>query len=307
MSAQLDALRSYVGTRRAVGAAGARGGDVAPRVVVVGSGRGGVGTSVTAALLALSVAALGRSVLLVDADEHVGPLRYLLGVPMRHALGALRGGVDVDALLVPVSATLTLLPGGPSPDGDATPSAMHDAPVTPAERRALLRRVAALYPRYDLVVVDGGSRLDTVSACCDAALAGPLGDATRLAVVASEDAIGLASAYALVKAVAQRAPGIATDVLAARQDAPAATHAFAQLEEATQHFLQRPLRLLGAVPNDGSLDVALRAGMPLQDAAAGSPAAVAVHDIALTLVDPPAAARPRVPHPSALPAYGSAR
>ena len=273
-------------------------------MVVVGSGRGGAGTSVVAGMLALSAAALDRRVLLVDADEHVGPQRWLMGVaaaaPHAPGFAALRGGLALDALLLPVSATLTLVPGGAGADAGALDAGADapDAPppLDPAERRALLRRVVAGFGTHDLVVVDGGSRLDAVAACVDVAVAAGL--APRLLVVAGADPIALAASYALVKAVAARAPQVEAEVLVNRADADAARLAHAQLDQAARHFLDRPLRLAGAVPEDGSLDLALRAGMPLVDAAADSPAAVAVQPIAARLAGAPAApaARP-VPPP----------
>jgi hypothetical protein len=175
--------------------------------------------------------------------------------------------------------------------------------IPPAERRALLRRVASLHAGHDLVIVDGGSRLDTVSACLEAAA--PAGDAgsaggadngrnarVRLLVVTGADPIGLAASYALVKAAGQRAPLVETLVLANRLDEEAAAHAFAQLDAGARHFLERPLALAGAVPDDSCLDVALRAGMLLHDAAAGSPAAVAIQPIAERLFDPHRSPRP---------------
>src|SRR5688500_7118936 len=155
LPAQLDTLRAYVASRPAP-RDGVRA-DAATTVLVVGSGKGGAGTSVVAAMLALSAAAMGRRVLLADLDEHVGPQRFLLGVAPTHGLGALRRGVAPEALLVPVSTTLSLLPGGPADGAEAG-----DAPLAPAERRALLRRAASCFAQHELVVVDAGSRLDGV-------------------------------------------------------------------------------------------------------------------------------------------------
>ena len=44
------------------------------------SGRGGSGTSMVAALIAVAAAGSGTRVLLVDADDLVGPQQMLLGV-----------------------------------------------------------------------------------------------------------------------------------------------------------------------------------------------------------------------------------
>lgn len=293
LPAQLDTLRAYVASRQPVGAPrdGVRA-DVATTVVVVGSGKGGTGTSVVAAMLALSAAAMGRRVLLADLDEHVGPQRFLLGVAPAHGLGALRRGVAPEALLVPVSATLSLLPGGPADAHDA-----QDTPLAPAERRALLRRAASCFAQHELVVVDAGSRLDGVRAGLETAQAAAQAAdgnlAVRLLVVTGSDPIALAASYALVKSVASGvagdasdSPSLPVDVLASRLDDDEARHAFEHLDAAARQFLQQPLRFVGCVPDDASLAVALRAGMPLQDAATGSPAAVAMQSVATTLAAP---------------------
>ena len=293
MPPQLDSLRAYVATRPAPRDA-ARGMDAGggAGIVVVGSGRGGAGTSVIAALLALSAAALGRRVLLVDLDEHVGPQRYLLGVAAPHALTALRQGLAPEALLVPVSATLSLLPGGP-----ASPDAA-EASHAPAQRSALLRLARSCFAAQELVVIDAGSRLDTVRAgletaraAADAAAATPGGNlAVRLLVVTGSDPIALAASYALVKGVGAHegmpgTPPLPVDVLANRVSDDDARLAFEHVDAAARQFLQHPLRHAGIVPDDASLGAALRAGMPLQDAAVGSPAAVAMQLVATRLAE----------------------
>src|SRR5438067_1350422 len=107
MSAQLDALRSFV-AGRPVGMPNAAPNGNGPHVLVVGSGKGGAGTSVVAALLALAAAAAGRRVLLVDTDPHVGPQRYLLGIGPSASLADLRGDVDVASLARALGARMSL-------------------------------------------------------------------------------------------------------------------------------------------------------------------------------------------------------
>ncbi|GLC25384.1 P-loop NTPase [Roseisolibacter agri] len=292
LPAQLDTLRAYVASRPAASPRARDGvrADAATTVLVVGSGKGGAGTSVVAAMLALSAAAMGRRVLLADLDEHVGPQRLLLGVAPTQGLAALRRGVAPESLLVPVSTTLSLLPGGPD---DAS-----DAPLAPAERRAMLRRAASTFAQHELVVVDAGSRLDgvragleTAHAAAQAANAADGNLAVRLLVVTGSDPIALAASYALVKSVAagdaaSDLPPLSVDVLASRLDDDEARHAFEHLDAAARQFLQQPLRFVGAVPDDATLAVALRAGMPLQDAATGSPAAIAMQSVATKLAVP---------------------
>lgn len=226
-------------------------------------------------MLAVSAAALGRAVRLVDAatsDAARGDAQAaLLGVvPATLAPGT----------AVPVSATLAL------------------AHVAPGDAPALAGAVADARAASDLVIVDAGSRLAGVEAALAGACLAAAGEpaaawggarnpAALLLVVTGTDAPALAAAYALVKVCASGAsPGgishgdVAAEVLVAGVDAAQAAAAAAHLDEGTRHFLARPLRLAAAVPDDPSLAVALGAGMTVHDAAAGSPAAAALHALA---------------------------
>ena len=153
--------------------------------------------------------------------------------------------------------------------------------------------MATLYPQHDLIVLDGGSRLDAVCACCESA-GGT--NPVRLLVVTDTDPIALAASYALVKAARERTaalPGgsVSCDVIVNRHDEDTATLGFAQIAQASADFLGATVRHAGTIPDDGSLALALRAGMPLQDAAAGSPAAVATHALVEQLLAHLAGAR----------------
>lgn len=264
MSVQLDALRRHVGSSPAFSF-----GD-GGQVVLVGSGKGGVGTSTVAAMLAVMAAADGRDVLLVDADESHGALPLLLGVEPRLPFARLRGGEAApDNLLVPLGHGLALLPAG----GPVDPAER----LGPADRRVLMRRVSALFPRFELVVIDAGSRLEA------AVTAAALG-ITRFLAVTTPERIAAAATYALVKTLDARVEGLPVDLLFNRCRVTAATAAFAEVERATRRFLDRPLAFAGAVPDDDRLRALADAGTPLQEAAAmGTPAAAACHELAVRI------------------------
>jgi MinD-like ATPase involved in chromosome partitioning or flagellar assembly len=227
-----------------------------------------------AALIAVAAAGDGRRVLLVDADDLVGPHALLLGVQPWAGWQDLRGGrVQVSDVATPVSSSLTLVAGGAlrrAADGiQTTPNA--------AERRACLRRVSALGEGHDLVVVDCGSRLETVFAAI-----APQVNERLIAVTSGRDPIALAATYALCKAVQNRYSDLFIDLLVNRHDHAEATVCFDAIDAGARQFLpQCTLRFAGSVPLDSTLDMALRAGMPFLDAAAGSPAAHAAHELAL--------------------------
>jgi flagellar biosynthesis protein FlhG len=230
-------------------------------VVAVGSGKGGVGTSTVAALLATTMAELGRRVLLVDAGQRLGGLHHLLGVEPRASLGQLRGEREAHELLVPVAERLSLFP-----------ASVGDEELRPTERRLLMRRVVSLYNGYELVVVDAGSSAESlVTACNDGA--------SRLLAVTAGDRVSLVATYAVVKLLHERAPDVRVDIVANRVDDDAADKLHEYLNGASVRFLSRTVPYAGSIPDDPDFASALAAGLGTDEAALGSTAAQAVRTL----------------------------
>ncbi len=262
-----------------------RGGDRGVPTLLCASGRGGSGTTLVSALLAMAAAGDGFRVLLIDADEHVGALSLMLGVRANVAWSDLRGGrIAPEQVVVRLSTTLSLIPGGAAHGANAALPAL-----TAAERRACLRRLQSLATGMDLVVVDCGSRFETVVAAIT-----PHADERLVAVNAGADPIGLASTYALCKAVNARHGALPMDVLVNRHEGSEAARCFDAIDAGARQFLGQSLRFAGAIPTDSTLETALRAGMPFPDAAAGSPAAIAAHDAVLRTLSGTSPTRPGV-------------
>lgn len=232
-----------------------------PRVVAIASGKGGVGTSTATALLGAAVAATGRRVLLVDAVGHLGTLHQVLAVAPVHPLGALRQGLEPQALVTAVSPTLSLLAAAPD-----------ESPLNDADRRVLTQRLLSLYGSYDLVVADAGANAAAIlQACRDGA--------SRLFAVCGTDRVGLAATFALIKLVGQHFPDVRVDLLPNRVTAEVAESLHGHLNAAAVRFLSRTIHLAGAIPEDDDFGNALTAGLGALDAAVGSNAVVAMHDI----------------------------
>lgn len=250
------------------------------------SGRGGSGTSLVSALLAFAAAGDGFRVLLVDADEHVGPLSMMLGIAPRATWQDLRGGrVSPFDVATRMSTTLTVIAGGIPKMSPA--SAAQSVPVSVAERRACMRRLSAVTQGMDLVIIDCGARFESISAAIT-----PHANERLVAVSAGTDPIGLASTYALCKVVHSRHSALPLDVLVNRYDGSEAQRCFDAIDAGARQFLGNALRFAGAVPTDSTLDAALRAGMPFLDAAAGSPAAIAAHDVVMRTLAGTSSTRP---------------
>jgi MinD-like ATPase involved in chromosome partitioning or flagellar assembly len=269
MNDSMESLRDFVMRN---------GGGLAPKahagVVVVGSGKGGVGTSTVAGLLALAGVGNRRSVLLVDGDEGAGSLHLLFGYQdSGPGIGALRGGrMAPEDLVMPVAEGLFLLPGG-----GGRSEATYTAGL--GEHRALFRRVAGLYDRFDLVVVDGGSHLASVMAACSYG-------ASRLVAVTSGDRISVAANYALLKVAHDRFSQLPVEILVNGHDGKYAKVVVDAIQEASQHFLGITAPSAGSIPEDLHLKTGVRSGVPLQDLSSESPARAAASGILGELIPP---------------------
>jgi MinD-like ATPase involved in chromosome partitioning or flagellar assembly len=233
--------------------------------LLVASGKGGVGTSVIASLAALSAAERGDRVLLIDANEGGGTLHHLFGVRPTASLWMLLDERTQPAdVLMSISEGLTLVAGGTS--GTAA------APSTDAERRSALARLAHVHSGFDTIIIDGGSRLDTISAVSE------LTDPTLL-LVTSADRLALAANYALVKSVSAKRSDATIALVANRHSESLAGEACDFLIGACSHFLGRSIDVAGVIPDDPCLQAAVGAGMTVRDAVDGSPAADAMRAV----------------------------
>jgi flagellar biosynthesis protein FlhG len=253
------------------------------RKLLVASGKGGVGTSIVASLAALSATTRGERVLLVDASEGGGSLHHLFGVRPANSLWMLSDSRwQVDDLLIPIHDGLTLIAGGTS--GGALP------PANDNQRHTALSRLAEVYDNYDTVILDGGSRLDTIAAITEAA------EPSVLLLVTSADRLALAANYALVKAVRARSSEATISVVANRHGESLSEEACDFLVGACSHFLGRTIDVAGAIPDDPCLQAAVGAGMTVRDALDGSPAAEAMSGVLFRVLPP----RPITQRPVAL-------
>ena len=121
--------------------------EVMTRIIVVTSGKGGVGKTTFTSNLGAALAAMGRKVVLVDADFGLRNLDLLLGLENRivfTAIEAIAGECRLDQAIVKDKRIdgLCLLPAAQSRNKES---------VTPEQMKQLIR---ALAKRYDYVIVD---------------------------------------------------------------------------------------------------------------------------------------------------------
>ena len=246
--------------------------------VVVGSGKGGVGKSVVSLLLATSLAAEGRRVLLLDGAQNMGNLHVLLGMRPGARMEALLGGeVAAPDLVQPVAPNLWLVPG------DSGNEALYA--MEPIDRARVQHRLSELYASFDAVIADASAGLESVVRVATM-------HATRLLVVTAPEPTALTDAYALMKIVNLQIPGLPMDIVVNRcLDAHEGRDAFVRLATACERFLRRGIRFAGALPEDQALRLAVRDPRRLLETIPATNVARALRATVLESLDLPVMAR----------------
>ena len=172
------------------------------KIIVVTSGKGGVGKTNLAVGLCTALAP-AHGITLVDADLGMANADVLCGVSvhrrLHHALPApdgpihgrvgahASGDADLASIRVPTPLGFSLVPG--------SVGVSRITQLAPAEQRALLRGLAAIEARSDAVVIDTGAGISPgVFAFLDVA--------DVVLVVATPEPTSIADAYALIKCYA---------------------------------------------------------------------------------------------------------
>ena len=213
------------------------------------AGKGGVGTTTVSALLAEEAGLQGLSTLLVDGHLGAPGLHRFFGQLDGH--GGLRGLTDrtkkPEEILLAVSHNVWLLPAGAP--------GLKDAILGSGARAGVLRRVRSLFDRFDLVLVDAGSTLESVLPTLQL-------DPAGACLVLEPERTAMAGAYALVKVLREEGPALPTIPILNRTPLDRAEAVQAAMIGATVRFLGTRMAHASHIPVLPGLDGAGAAVSP---------------------------------------------
>jgi flagellar biosynthesis protein FlhG len=160
------------------------------RVVSVTSGKGGVGKSSVISNLALTLAAKGERVLLLDGDFGLANLDILLDLrPAGTMHDVLKEGKNPEEILVRVAPNLDILPSS------SGVLAMTDIGLD--EKGRMLEILQSLEQNYDVLLIDTGAGISDEVTWLNSC-------AQEIIVVATPEPTSIADAYALIKVLNQK-------------------------------------------------------------------------------------------------------
>src|SRR3954471_18982318 len=162
-------------------------------VIAVTSGKGGVGKSNVAVNLAIKLASAGKTVVLLDADLGLANADVLCNVDLPHNLAA------VIARKKELHEVMVKAPGGFSLVGGASGLARM-ADLSDADRGRIVRALAELEERADIILVDTGAGISPNVLSFTRA-------ADHVLVVTTPEPTAITDAYAVIKVLHRDAAG----------------------------------------------------------------------------------------------------
>ncbi|MFA6540331.1 MAG: P-loop NTPase [Bacteroidota bacterium] len=236
-------------------------------VWAITSGKGGVGKSVAALSIAMTMAQDGRKVLLVDADENLGKLDILLGVHPAFRLSDVAAGkTDIEDSLEHPFENLSFI--------GAASGTITQAALSSSDREIFLENVHRSSLHVSDIIIDTGAGInDNV-----------LDYTTRadhVVVVSNPEPTTIVDAYAVVKLTSQKNPSAEFHLIMNGKGSPVENDDAAEkLRIAIRHFLDRHISYAGFVPYDEAVSGSVIQQIPLIRYSNTSPASLCLQAIA---------------------------
>ena len=233
------------------------------RIIVVTSGKGGVGKTNVVANLAVACAKQGRNVLVMDADLALGNVDILLGLaPLYTIEDVLLGTRTLEEVMIQGPAGIRILPAA---------SGVHElSNLTYEQQLRLQTGFLQLQHPPDLLFVDCAAGLSPNVLYFNLV-------AHDILIVVSPDPGSLTDAYALVKVLStqyrQQRFRFLVNMVRTPQEGK---EVFRKLSVVTDRFLQISLDYVGAIPFDDSLPLAVRQQRLIMEAYPKAPASRAL-------------------------------
>lgn len=249
------------------------------KVIAVTGGKGGVGKTNVTLNTAIAMAKQGKKVLVLDADLGLANVDVMLGLRVgKNISHVLAGECSLEDILIEGPQGILIAP--------ATSGTKNMAELSPTEHAGLIRAFSELKIPIDVLLVDTAAGIsDMVLSFCRAS--------QDILLVVCNEPTSLTDAYALMK-ILNRDHGVFKFKVVANmvRNAREGQELFAKLSKVTNRFLDVALELVATVPYDENIRKAVRKQKAIVDVFPGSPASLAVTQLAKQALSWPIPAQP---------------
>ena len=253
------------GLRNAQNAPAQKNGRV--KVITVTGGKGGVGKSSVSLNMAVSMAMLGKRVMVFDADLGLANIDIMLGIrPERNLSHVLSGKCTLDDIVVEGPYGVYILP--------ATSGTQKMTELTPAQHAGLIRAFSSMKTQIDVLIVDTAAGIsDMVLSFARAA--------QDVIVVVCNEPTSLSDAYAVMKILSKQYGVYRFKVVANMvRTLKEGQDLFNQLWKVTDRFLDISMELVSCIPFDPNIRQSIRRQQVVVDAFPTAPSSIAIRALA---------------------------
>ncbi len=220
------------------------------RVVVVTSGKGGVGKTNIVGNLALSLAAAGDRVAILDANLSLANLDILFGLTTSYHIGhVLHGEKNLDEIAVDGPLGVRIFPAGNG--------SVHLSEPNPFLQDKLIRAVNQATSNVDWLLIDAPSEVSN-------RLFRLVNLAGEVIVVTTDEPTAIISAYAIVKNVKLASPNSTISLIVNdASNAISAKNVFDQIHDTALRILNHRIEYLGRIDHDPNVTRAVMQQQPV--------------------------------------------
>lgn len=215
-----------------------------PKVIAVTSGKGGVGKTNVVANLAVSLANLGKKVVILDADLGLGNLDVLFGVIPKYTLEhVFLGEKTLSEIMIQGPRGIQILP---------TSSGTEDMTMlSPEHKLILLSELDQLEKQVDIFLIDTAAGISSNVLYFNTV-------AQEIVVVVTPEPTSLTDAYAIMKVLSQRHGEKRFKLLVnMARSTRESKNVFRKLTLVSNQFLDISIDYIGYVPQDDYLRMAV--------------------------------------------------